>query len=404
MDNLEIIINFLDNKVYISDEAFVFTKDVLPPLFCIAKNPISWKVKILKYKESENLIFVKVLSYHHENQDFTISQFNYFKILSTVKKITFDKLNTDKLLFAFTSETRMMNLSDTHSEFQQEVKIEEDNFIVPITDVNFKLGRITFHRSWKRFKGLIEFEVHNEELIEEFDSVKDYFSNILGIKKIQVNCRIQIKNNIIIEKEAYSADIEKIGKDLIIQVRHNFVETLFKKRDNMVFDNELLTMDKLINIDEGKLIKSETFYNKEEEFLEDLIKISNSKHYNQLRYLSSKHLYKKMKLRFILKPFSVLFLVEGLTNYHLIWETLNTKEASYVWRVDKKIGELKKVEMEIKVQRIESIISNIKKEGRNPYLDEKEDGFSRIFHDYLQHEEGFTKWKNDIENLFDLIK
>lgn len=399
MDNLELIINFLDDKAFLSDNSYILTKHIFDsPLLCIAKNPTSWRVKILKYKEHENSIFVSVLSYNHQNQDFPLSQFSYFETLSKIKEIKFKDIKTSELLYSFGPEIRIQNSDEFTFESQKEVKIEEYNFTIPLTDINFKLGRVTFFMSIKGFNDLIEFEVFNEELIEEFDSVKDYFSNILGTKKIQINCKIQIRNNKIIEKEAYSPDIEKIGKDLIVQVKNNFVETLIKKKDNVVFDNELLTINELLNIEGGNLIKSEIFYKKEEEFLEDLIKISNSKHYNQLRYLSSKHLYKKMKLKFILNPFSVLFLIEGQTNYHLIWETLNTKEATYIWRVDKKIGELKKIEMEFKIEKIESIINNIKREGRNAYINEKEDGFSRIFHEYSQHEEGFAKWQIDIDN------
>jgi hypothetical protein len=38
-----------------------------------------------------------------------------------------------------------------------------------------------------------------------------------------------------------------------------------------------------------------------------------------------------------------VFLLSGSYQYHLVWETLDTEEATYIWHIGKSIDELNKV-------------------------------------------------------------
>ncbi len=70
----------------------------------------------------------------------------------------------------------------------------------------------------------------------------------------------------------------------------------------------LFTMDSilthLLTTDSSQM----AFYNDDKELFEDLLTISNTKHYKHLRFLSSKHSHNIMKLRFVHKPFHSYFL------------------------------------------------------------------------------------------------
>jgi hypothetical protein len=101
-----------------------------------------------------------------------------------------------------------------------------------------------------------------------------------------------------------------------------------------------------------------------------------------------------MKLRFVHKPFSFIFLIQGDRNFHIVWETLDTEEATYVWHIDKNLQVLK-----MTLRKIEDIINVIKVQGKTAYLSSTEDPFRRIYHDYSEFVDGFVKWKGELENI-----
>jgi len=109
--------------------------------------------------------------------------------------------------------------------------------------------------------------------------------------------------------------------------------------------------------------------------------------------LSSRHAHTLLKLRFAHKPISFLFLIEGDRSYPLIWETLDTREATYIWHIDKSLEQLK-----ISLRHIEDIINIIKVQGKTAYLNSADELFRRIYHDYSELVDGFVKWKGELES------
>jgi len=63
-------------------------------------------------------------------------------------------------------------------------------------------------------------------------------------------------------------------------------------------------------------------YNSGEELLEDLLKNKQYKHHKQLHYLAERHAGNLLKIRFVLNPFSFVFLGVGTEQYHIVMETL----------------------------------------------------------------------------------
>jgi hypothetical protein len=91
----------------------------------------------------------------------------------------------------------------------------------------------------------------------------------------------------------------------------------------------LLNIDQLQKDDQG----SNKLYQSGEELLNDLFKNKQYKHEKQLKYLADKHARDILKLRFILSPFSFVFLLTGKEGFHIILETLDTEEATYMWHL-----------------------------------------------------------------------
>ena len=153
-------------------------------------------------------------------------------------------------------------------------------------------------------------------------------------------------------------------------------------------DQSVHTLEDLVGSYENgsKLFLSEAV------LLDDILNINNSKHYLQLKYLSSKHEASVLKLRFVLQPFSFLFLLADEKKYHIIWETLDSEEATYIWHTDRRRESLRITLGEIKV-----ILREIKKNGRQAFLEKANIYFSRVVHDYSDPKKGFVAWKGTLE-------
>ena len=125
-----------------------------------------------------------------------------------------------------------------------------------------------------------------------------------------------------------------------------------------------------------------------------LFEIMNQKksiHSRQLHYLADHHLGNVLKIRFVLRPFAFVFLLSGDEQYHLVLETLDTSEATYIWHIEKTRQELG--EQFIKIDQQLSVIRN---EGRQTFLKSQPMNFSRIVHDYSDDLKGFILWKDQL--------
>ena len=133
-------------------------------------------------------------------------------------------------------------------------------------------------------------------------------------------------------------------------------------------------------------------FDSEEEFLENVLKNRNFRHYRQISFLANKHANSILKLRFVLSPFSFVFLLPGKEQFHIVMETLDTEEASYIWHIDKDI-----IAVQNKLKEIDLSINIIRNEGRQAFLESQPQDFTRILHDYSDERKGFVIWKDLLE-------
>jgi hypothetical protein len=126
--------------------------------------------------------------------------------------------------------------------------------------------------------------------------------------------------------------------------------------------------------------------------MNDLLKNENVIHYRHLRYLASKHEGSVLKIRFVLSPFSFVFLLSGKEQYHIILETLDTEEATYIWHIEKNTQSLPE-----EMQAIDQDLNTIRNLGRKHFLENPPENFIRIIHDYSEERKGFVVWKDMLE-------
>lgn len=126
---------------------------------------------------------------------------------------------------------------------------------------------------------------------------------------------------------AFSSDLDKINRELVEAVRFRFVRKNLVGRIPDASSGGLLDIEELQHSGAGdKLFKSG------EQLLDEILKLKDARHYHQLRYLAERHDRGVLKVRFVLLPFSFVFLLTGQEQYHLVWETLDTEGYLYLAR------------------------------------------------------------------------
>lgn len=116
------------------------------------------------------------------------------------------------------------------------------------------------------------------------------------------------------------------------------------------------------------------------------------KHVRQLKYLAEQHEGAILKLRFVLQPFSFVFLLAGESQFHVILETLDTEEATYIWHLEKDRSLLRD-----NLRVIDEDIAIIKNKGRQVFLASAPKYFSRIIHNYPEELKGIVIWRDMLE-------
>ncbi len=253
-----------------------------------------------------------------------------------------------------------------------------------------RYGSFAFHYTIKEVNKELEFEIENDDIRPEFEVLKPYFSKVLNLRYISINVFAEFVNEKLISQIAHSTDLEKLNRELIESVKFKFVtKTYFGKNPNQKFAKNLLDINQLQG-GEG----NRSLFDSEEEFIENVLKNKKLRHYRQIRYLANKHASDILKIRFVLCPFSFVFLLQGTEQFHIVMETLDTEEATYIWHIERDIILLKNT-----LKEIDRSMNVIRNDGRQVFLESQPQNFTRILHDYTDERKGFVIWKDLLEEV-----
>jgi len=73
-------------------------------------------------------------------------------------------------------------------------------------------------------------------------------------------------------------------------------------------------------------------------------------------------------------------------------ETLDTEEATYIWHFENDNQALVS-----KLKQIDQDLNTIRNKGRQLFIDDHPENFSRIVHNYSDERKGFIIWKDVLE-------
>ena len=333
--------------------------------------PFSFKGKLIQYIGRVQRSEVTPIIYDY--RDYRIDYLNklFLKRNTYYKKI-------DKQATLFDEPEEEVQVSKNTITIEQKIK-------VPVEELEFRYGSIAFKFMIQKTRTELEFEIENPDVRPEFEVLKPYFAKALKSKNVKVDIYAEFENGKLISQLATSQDIEKINREVIEGVKFKFITKSIFRPPSKATDENLLTVNEIQN-------SQRQLYTDEQDLVEDILKNKNFKHSKQLRYLAKKHEGRFLKIRFVLSPFSFVFLLAGEQQFHIILETLDTEEATYLWHTDKT-----KESLIIKVKEIDRQLNVVRNIGRHAFLETNPGSFSRILHDYSDERKGFIIWKDLLE-------
>ncbi|MBV4357307.1 hypothetical protein [Pinibacter aurantiacus] len=376
------------------------------------KQGIAWKVQIARLDKNNRKLYCHFISIESARINFPSYNEAQLEILAAIESISIPNIDTHWLLKTFKILKPNFNYKEPippaykdfdsyvapmHQPVRKPVKsFKTETFSISMKDIQFYNGCVLLRKKFKWVSQEVEFIINNNFLKEEHDAIKNYFAKILNANKISINATLELEDNIVVGHKAQSPEVERINETLIEEVKINFTKSIIDKTADK--PKNLFSMEEFIAEFGEETFKPKIFYPDEKSFIDSLLKVSDRKHYKHLEYLSSIHCHSIMKLRFIPKPLSFIFLLETTDSFVFLWETLDTAEATYIWETPKEVKQLKD-----EIVKLDEVLTLIKTEGKNQYIASNPNSFHRIFHDYSNTTNNFDKWKNDLQKALNSI-
>ena len=199
MKGQQLKILFKEDMAFLTEEVALDFKQVeisdSPVKF---KAPAFWTIRVINYIEAEKRLFVEVLDYQVGETEFPFEQVQLADILIEIEKVNFKDIYTFGLLktLAGTEPVKILHpkqeaVSRQEAPLQFETQIEREPikqtytepFSILIKDVTFFNGGVVFEKKIQQLNKLIKFQILNENIIEEYDSIKKLFCQRTKNKK-----------------------------------------------------------------------------------------------------------------------------------------------------------------------------------------------------------------------------
>lgn len=262
---------------------------------------------------------------------------------------------------------------------------------VQLKDTEFRFGAIAINHTISDRNINLEFEVENDLLRPEFVVLLPFIAKLWKHSWFTADLHAEFAGEQLIAQQAISEDIARIDETLINQVKNSWLKKQFvtpwsqgKFKSNFITFSELFKSDEI----------SPDLLADENELIDKLVSGNEYIHSRELRYLAEKHQKGISAIRYLLTPFSLTFILKGNQQFYLVLETIDTEEATYIWD----LGSDSSTE-NIRIGAIEEQLDNIRKFGRQTFLQSAPLNFTRIIHDYSDPRKGFVLWKSQIESL-----
>lgn len=382
--------------------------------------PIFWLVKQISFTQEDQCLHLEVVDYnvkevenwegkepkkHFSKIHFLELDWQKLEPLLSVYNASIKKrgpvINSEETSNSYATSIYQYNAIN-HHVLQSPVSNMnfEGSFSFPFEKITIHNGFISFQKSITEAKRTADFHIYNSHLLSEFDAVKSWFPKKLNTKTFTVQYKLTIEDGLLKEVIATSIQIDRIDENVIDSIKNASAKNLLKAPPIAMPDKTLFTADEVFDQFKGSELEGNIFKYSDEDLINILSEGSNIRNRKQLEYLSKMKHPKDLRLRFTLHPiFGYLFVAQGRTCNHFIWELLNSN-ATYMWSINKNESTL-----EQQLQKIDTIINSIRNSNRSSYLKKWRAGdtdfditFAPIRHTDINSDlvDGFVKWKAEL--------
>ena len=333
--------------------------------------PFSFKGKLIQYIGRVQRAEVNPIIYDYKDHNI-----DYLNKLFLKRNSFYRKIDRQRTLFE--DQENVIPDKKIVSRIEKNVKVSIDN-------LDFHHGAVLFKLPIGKKYTELTFQIENSEIRPEFEVLKPYFKKVLKSDKINVKVHVEFENENLVSQSATSLEIDRINKEFVEGIKFQFLKKGLLKKPHHEEDS-MLSSEKL----QGKI----KVFPSEEQLVNEILKSDQYRHSQHIKYLANRHENNIMRIRFVLNPFSFIFLVSGKKGYYIILETLDTDEATYIWFTPKNHSAL-----EEEVKQIDKQLTTIRKNGRQSFLQDSPKNFYRIIHDYSDKDKGFKRWRINLEEI-----
>ena len=347
-------------------------------------NPaVCWKLRVLRIDTGRRIVFTEIIDYFNRTKRAELT----YCYDQTIQQINFTKINTQELIRVANKAVIRKIESLTFESRVQEKKSRKiiEIIEVSIQDIEFIDGgfEIAVYLDCTGQEELVFIE--NHVITSKFDAIKNLILEHIQANEIEVEVTLVLLGTRVQKLSAKSKILEALTTEFFNQLRFELIVNTLKRTTESNPMKLYNPTSYLVEIGRESLgnEKFDSTY-----LLRECLKNSKYKHFRQLRYLSSRYHDSILAIRFSLEPFSFMLVIhQAVERYFVVWETLDSAEATYVWIFD----------YPPTIIEAQDLITEVRSQGKSHYIQDSPANFFRIIHSYRNPKQGFVDWQRKFE-------
>lgn len=400
MRNKKLLLIFKDDRGFLTPKKS-FSMEELELDSVINKKvigPIAWELQVLRLNETTGKLTAEISKYTSPLKEFPEEQLALSTELEKVSTLYFRFVKTTSAQSSLNDGTEYRNpiagklypKSNRNANSGKRNTVIDKSFKVPLDKVSFIEGGVEWINTFPQSHQPVRLFIPNEHIRSDFDAVKNYIARVLKKKKLTINVKAEVNDGTWTTLEIASPEVDLIDGEIMDKVKFEVYRN-FPDISSIANEPEIIDEDDLV----ARLNEDQALF-EQEDILGQIITLAKPLHYQHLAHLSELNSLGKTKLAYVTEPRSFIFTIIDSNNkkLHFVWETSDTKEATYVWTSDL----LPNTDVLHSRRMIKNKIGEILKIGKSSYIKKQEKGFHRIIHDYDQEKSGsgIELWKTEL--------
>lgn len=387
MKNIKLIINFKENKAFLTPDYYLKFENIeISDSIESFQKEASISFKIKRFIPTEKRAKVEILNYNLNKVDFSETQLSLSEELKKIEYISWKNIDF-KVLKYIALKKEKSSARDTSTKKITGNKIKTT---LPVKNLVYKKGYVESKITIQIKEKAQEFDLkfRNKIITPGFQILSPFYYRELQNRPIRISFTLPEDEHT--EIEAYSDSIENISKSRVLKYREMAFKKFLKKKIVHSKEFEFFDTQSFFELLSKSDLDFKLLFKNEADFALEIASILNCPHLQKLKYLLKHHAYNVMKLRYISRFLSIVFLIEKESKYYLVWESLRIRKASDIWTLPKDANQI-----DLAMQDIPKIIQSMNINGKKSLPDDLSENFTRIEYNYSNLLNSFDLWHND---------